>query len=71
MCLFTLYYIIVLFCVWVFSLHLCLCAMCVHGAQEGQEEGSRFLATGVTAGCEPPFGCWDQTGVLWKYVLSQ
>lgn len=49
-------------------LHVCLCTMCLPGAQGGQErasgrpgEGLRsdLLLTGVTASCELPCECWE------------
>lgn len=38
-------------CIWVFSLHICLCTMC----------GCRFGSpgTGIPEGCEPLCGCWE------------
>lgn len=47
---------VIILCVWVFSLHACLCAKCIHGTYEKQKT-VRFPGTGATDFCEPPFEC--------------
>lgn len=45
---------------WVFSLHVCVCA----GGPGRPEEGVRSPETGVTEGCEPPLDAGNLTGSL-------
>ena len=46
------------------SLHICLCMVHIPDAQGGQG-AVQFLRTGVTDGCELPYGCWELGRVLW------
>lgn len=50
---------------------LCMCTLCVPGAQEGQKRTSITPGTGVTDGCEPPYGYWESNvGPLQEQMFS-
>lgn len=51
-------FIIIIFYVWMVSLHVCLCTIRMPGAYRGQERES-YPMTRVTDTCEPRCGFWD------------
>jgi hypothetical protein len=53
---------VTLFYVCVFCLHVCLCTMCMQGLWR-PEKGAGSCGTGVTDGCELPYGCWELNSV--------
>lgn len=47
-------YFYFILCIWVFSLHICLCSICVLGVHRGQKTASNPLWLELLDGCEPP-----------------
>jgi hypothetical protein len=49
---------VLILCVWVLCLYINMCSIYMQWSRR-PEEGSRFLGTPMTDGCEPPSGCWE------------
>jgi hypothetical protein len=53
------YFRLINLCIWVFCLHVCLCAKSVPGACGGQKRLLDIPGTRIIDGCQPPCGCCE------------